>query len=1134
MTTTDHTIPFVDGEATSTTNRAGFRLDHFEVFNWGTFHGRVWSLQLAGENGLLTGDIGTGKSTFIDAITTLIVPPQKITYNKAAGAEARERSLRSYFYGQYKFERAEAGLSSRAVSLRDQNSYSVILGRFFNEQLGQYVTLAQVFWMKDTQGQPVRLYIVADLELSITKHFASFGPEIANLRKRLRALGGVETYDSFPSYGAAYRRRFGIDHEQAIDLFNQTVSMKSVGDLTDFVHDHMLEAFAAEDRIKALIAHFDNLNRSHEAVLKAKEQIAELTPLVADCDRHRDIENEVERLRSCRDALRPWVASLKHDLLEKRIAKLNSELLRLETDVSNIAQTRKAYTSNRDQIRQAIAVNGGDRIDWIKKEVAERQREKSDRQRRADRYNDLVKATGLPVIADAEGFFSNRKAVAAQELTAESVLAQKQNAITEAGVEFRRFKEEYDELQHEVQSLRQRRSNIPRITLEIRDQLCRATAMNPGSLAFIGELLQVRPEASEWEGAIERLLHNFALSLLVPDGQYATVAEWVDRTQLGKRLVYFRVRQPRVSGAAPPASVLQKISIKPDSDFYAWLEAELFHRFNYSCSPTMDQFRREQKAITRTGQIKGSDDRHEKDDRHRIDDRSRFVLGWSNEAKISALERQAKQLETHMQTTAANITKVQQEQRLAQERLVALKQLAGYDTFRELDWKPLVGEIEHLERERCQIEESSELLCTLGRQLEEQDALLSETEQSLRRCQDDWKEADVSRQDATRQLTDCVEVLAATPKEIQLRYFSQLDGVRTEALGERHLTIESCDNCERDLRQWLQARIETEDSKARRLTEKIIKAMQAYRAKYSAETHDVDASLEAADEFRTMLKALQSDDLPRFEARFKQLLNENTIREIANFQSQLYRERDTIRERIGTINRSLREINYNTGRYILLDMEPTLDSEIRDFQRDLRACTEGTLGASEDEEYSESKFIEVKRIVERFRGREGTAELDQRWTRKVTDVRRWFTFSASERWREDDTEFEHYSDSGGKSGGQKEKLAYTVLAASLAYQFGLDSRASRQRTFRFVLIDEAFGRGSDESARYGLELFKRLGLQLLIVTPLQKIHIIEPYVASVGFVHNEDGRESKLRNLTIEAYRAEREKRGKATPHALD
>ena len=40
----------------------------------------------------------------------------------------------------------------------------------------------------------------------------------------------------------------------------------------------------------------------------------------------------------------------------------------------------------------------------------------------------------------------------------------------------------------------------------------------------------------------------------------------------------------------------------------------------------------------------------------------------------------------------------------------------------------------------------------------------------------------------------------------------------------------------------------------------------------------------------------------------------------------------------------------------------------------------------------------------------------------------------------------------------------------------------------------------------------------MIVTPLQKIHLIEPFVSSVGFVHNEGGKESKLRNLSIEEY----------------
>ena len=128
-------------------------------------------------------------------------------------------------------------------------------------------------------------------------------------------------------------------------------------------------------------------------------------------------------------------------------------------------------------------------------------------------------------------------------------------------------------------------------------------------------------------------------------------------------------------------------------------------------------------------------------------------------------------------------------------------------------------------------------------------------------------------------------------------------------------------------------------------------------------------------------------------------------------------------------------------------------------------------------------------------------------------------FSAAEKWRQTGEEKEFYSDSSGKSGGQKEKLAYTILASALAFQFGLEWGEKKSRTFRFVVIDEAFGRGSDESTKYGLELFKRLDLQLLIVTPLQKINIIEDYISSVHFVHNEDGKKSIIKNLSIDEYR---------------
>jgi len=136
---------------------AGFRLERFEFLNWGTFDKNVWKIEPRGHNALLTGEIGSGKSTVVDALTTLLVAPQRIVYNKAAGADTRERTLASYVRGYYKTEKDAAQFAARPVALRTDDSYSVLLGHFHNRGFDQHVSLAQVFWMKETRGQPERL-----------------------------------------------------------------------------------------------------------------------------------------------------------------------------------------------------------------------------------------------------------------------------------------------------------------------------------------------------------------------------------------------------------------------------------------------------------------------------------------------------------------------------------------------------------------------------------------------------------------------------------------------------------------------------------------------------------------------------------------------------------------------------------------------------------------------------------------------------------------------------------------------------------------------------------------------------------------------------------------------------------------
>ena len=162
-----------------------------------------------------------------------------------------------------------------------------------------------------------------------------------------------------------------------------------------------------------------------------------------------------------------------------------------------------------------------------------------------------------------------------------------------------------------------------------------------------------------------------------------------------------------------------------------------------------------------------------------------------------------------------------------------------------------------------------------------------------------------------------------------------LEALRAEALGEHQLTVESCDD-----REQRPARVAAGAHRRRGQEARAAARQDRQRDAPTTRTtsrwrrSEVDASVEAAGEYRAMLDRLRADDLPRFEARFKELLNENTIREVANFQSQLHRERADHQgaHRHASTSRCA-QIDYNPGRYIVLEAEPTPDADVRDFQQ---------------------------------------------------------------------------------------------------------------------------------------------------------------------------------------------------------
>ncbi|WP_375470625.1 ATP-binding protein, partial [uncultured Nostoc sp.] len=249
---------------------AGFCLQRFEVLNWGTFDQRPWVLDLQGNIALLTGANGSGKSTLVDGLLTLLVANQRRNYNQASSMTGKkERDEKSYVRGAYGRTRAEESYGSKPKLLREKGELSVLLAYFSDRLSKQDVTLAQVLWMKD--GSVQKFFVVADAELTIASHFTK-STRIPDLKKQLKALG-AETFDKFVDYSQQFRKRFGLESEKALDLFNQTVSIKEIGGLNDFVRNHMLDKTDVKTKICELEESYNNLTISHTAIQNARKQL---------------------------------------------------------------------------------------------------------------------------------------------------------------------------------------------------------------------------------------------------------------------------------------------------------------------------------------------------------------------------------------------------------------------------------------------------------------------------------------------------------------------------------------------------------------------------------------------------------------------------------------------------------------------------------------------------------------------------------------------------------------------------------------------------------------------------------------------------------------------------------------------
>lgn len=1124
---TDHTL-FDEGAPTSSDPPPGARLHEFQMLNWGTFDGAVHRLNLYSANTLLTGQVGSGKSTIVDAITTLFAPTNKVTFNQAAGAERSERTVASYVRGTYRHIMDETTGSPRAASLRSgKGTYSVLLANFSSVTgtpsvhglIGKDGAFAAgiVLWFTDNDSAPSRFHFVAPAHLDIATHLLDH-PNPRAIRAALKS-GGATTFDTFRDYQKSLCRCLGLTSE-ALDLLVQTISMKQVGNLTDFVRNHMLDAPDTKARIDRVLEHYADLLRSHELVQVAKAQLAHLNDLAGHAAAYDRAESRIQAAHAAAQAVPVLAAGTRINLLEAALDKARADLPVLESRLANANNDLGALHKRLTELEIAIANEGGPDLRAAERDLADAKAARGRTQDAANELDRLAGQAGVAPLVDANDH--SRFTADIQRIDRE--LAETEAELHDAGwnaeKRFRDARDELTRMRQELEAAGSRDSNVPLEQSALRHRLAEAVGVEDSELPYAAELLAVAADAPEWEAAAERLVRNFALSIIVPEDRYRAVASWVDSNDMRGRLDYHPVPAASSATADPDANTLASVlDVRPDHYASTWLRAQINRRFGHRLVDSSDELKSHNRAVTRAGQVKQGT-QHTKDDRPNLAGRRHYVLGWDTAARRAHLEQSIPKQQALVDTLERDANEATRLRTERQSIRSAITQIA--ERFADLG----IADVARANQRVAEAQELYDLFfadsnrARLEVQRKGTKTRIGDVEDERSKLDREVGVTQEQIRSFESQLADSRLILEAAQQHGPLSEDAQqaLEESARE-VGTQPSSVDVIDRWATDVRKALDARAASARSTSERAGRQLVSSMTSFANEWRDAVRDMRTDdVESRGEYLDLRDRLERDDLPRFEKNFRDELQRNAIQEIVGFSVFLESESKKITGRIQTINNALHDIDYRPGTRIQLEAVPTVEPVIREFRAQLKDITSDTIF---EDAYAEDRFLKVKELLDRFAGREGLTSEDQRWTIRVTDVRNWFSFAASERHRETDTEIEHFEDSGGKSGGQKEKLAYTVLAASLAYQYGL--AGGRAEAFRFVMIDEAFGRGSEDSTKYGLELFGKLGLQLLVVTPLQKIRAIEPFVQAVGYVYQgQDDPRSRLLPMTITEFHERR------------
>ena len=1054
-------------------------LTQLEVFNWGPFGGRH-SVEIDPKGSAIIGPTGSGKTTLVDALMTLLVAKPK--YNLAStGGHESDRDLISYIRGV-------TGTGNKTDNdhiARPAKTTTAICARFSDGQ--QCVQVGGIFWIdgisfaaKDQKD--IWFYCERDdqsLAQWLTVH-QDGGKRAVN--QYGRETERLRVFDTKKAYLAQLRQRFEVG-ENAFALLNRAAGLKQLNSIDEIFRDLVLEDRAAFLRAAEVCNEFDDLATIHSELETARKQEQSLIPIAQthtkflDCQSRLDLQQTLIRITPV------WYAMAAHRGWSRRVNEITQAVTQLRDQIGEQTRQTDTLQNKANTLREIYLQAGGAGIEQLKEQITTQKKLVNERLTSAKQYQTLTANLGLNNTLTPTALQENQQQAQTLKTKLQTQLETNEAEQLAIAGELHTKQTAVKTCREEIDNIKQRPgSNIPPRYQDFRADLATELGLEDTQLPFIAQLLEVKTEERAWQGAIERAIGSHRLRVLVPPSHIKEALKWVNQrdNRLHVRLSVAHAVQKSTQFMAD--GFTRKLKFK-DHPYRETLKS-LLAGIDRHCVSSPEILRHTPHAMTQQGLMSSRNGHYEKQDNKPLD--KDWMTGFDNKQRLKQLSTELNSLSHESTKLQARYDHAKQITKQTESQLSLIESLLTL-AFDAIDSPGAEAQLQNLEQRLSLLTDPNSKAGQAKHQLEEAEQQLATLRSAINSLNEARVKAETNLEHAANNQESAFKRIGEGLDENQLK-------TAEENLPElEEIELGQLDQAERDERLRLES---ARDKSAQQFT-KLGKDLVRFMGQ--AQKLDTGALTEAGTEivdipvYLQRLKTLTEEALPEKLNRFLNYLNQSSDQGVTQLLTDIENEASLIEERIHDLNQTLQRVDFQPGQYLQLQPQRVVHESIQTLQKAQRHLRSAAL----KDDQGASHYAALQNVIALLR--DASERKTTVGAKALLDPRYRLQFSASVLCRHSQKQIGQFKGSQSGSGGEKEIIASYILTASLSY--ALCPTGMTQPLFGTIILDEAFSKSSQAVAGRIVSALREFGLHPLFVTPNKEMRLLRIHTRSAILVH---------------------------------